>query len=91
MLYRLSYLWYTLVGALFSMLVGLIASFIDKPLDPRDVDSSLLAPFVRRLIPPRHFPNQPNSEEIIYAYEVPVSFSRFLLLQTSSLLPVLER
>ncbi|KAF2893753.1 hypothetical protein ILUMI_12416 [Ignelater luminosus] len=71
MLYRLSYLWYTLVGASFSMVVALIASFVDKPLDPRDVDSSLLAPFVRRLIPPRHFPNQPNSEEIIYAYEMP--------------------
>lgn len=69
MLYRLSYLWYTLVGATVSMAVALLVSFLTKPLDPRDVDGALLAPFVRRLIPPRQFPNQPNVDDIIYAYE----------------------
>ncbi|KAF5277767.1 hypothetical protein FQR65_LT03747 [Abscondita terminalis] len=70
MLYRLSYLWYTIVGSVFSMVIGLLASFLTKPLDPRDVDKVLLAPFIRRLIPPRHYPNQPNCNEIIYAFEV---------------------
>ncbi|KAB0797656.1 hypothetical protein PPYR_08649 [Photinus pyralis] len=70
MLYRLSYLWYTLVGFSFSMIVGLLASFATKALDPRDVDSVLIAPFVRRLIPPRLYPNQPTSDGIIYAFEV---------------------
>lgn len=75
MLYRLSYLWYTLVGATVSMAVALLVSFLTKPLDPRDVDGALLAPFVRRLIPPRQFPNQPNVDDIIYAYENTVSYT----------------
>ncbi|KAK4880273.1 hypothetical protein RN001_008419 [Aquatica leii] len=70
MLYRLSYLWYTIVGASFSMVIGLLTSFLTKPLDPRDVDKILLAPFIRRLIPPRQYPNQPNCDEIIYAFEI---------------------
>ncbi|XP_018331292.1 sodium-coupled monocarboxylate transporter 1-like isoform X2 [Agrilus planipennis] len=69
MLYRVSYLWYTLVGALVSMSVALITSFITRPLDPRDIDPKLLAPFVRRFIPARNYPNQPKSDEVIYAYE----------------------
>lgn len=69
MLYRLSYLWYTLVGAAVSMTIALLTSFIFRPLDPKDVDPELLAPFVRRLIKPREYPNQPNADEIIFAYE----------------------
>ncbi|KAF5304402.1 hypothetical protein FQA39_LY19005 [Lamprigera yunnana] len=67
-LYRISYLWYTLLGASFTTLVGLLTSLLTKPLDPKDVDKLLLAPFIRRLIPERHFPNQPSSDEIIYAF-----------------------
>lgn len=78
MLYRLSYLWYTLAGCLVSMLVGLLVSFVTKPEDPRDIDPALLAPFIRKLIPPRQFPNQPNSDRIIYAYVPTVSI--FLLI-----------
>ncbi|GJQ70266.1 hypothetical protein Trydic_g22707 [Trypoxylus dichotomus] len=70
MLYRLSYLWYTLFGALVSILVALIVTYATKPLDPRDVDPMLLAPFVRKLITPRTFPNQPKTTEIIYAYRL---------------------
>lgn len=77
MLYRLSYLWYTLVGATVSMIIALITSFIFQPLNPKDVNPELLAPFVKRLIKPRNYPNQPNGEEIIFAYERTVSFTLF--------------
>lgn len=70
MLYRLSYLWYTLLGALVSTIVAGIISFATQPLDPKDIDPTLLAPFVRRLIPTRKFPNQPKATEIIYAYKM---------------------
>lgn len=69
MLYRLSYLWYVLVGASVSMTVALLTSFIFQPLDPKDIDPELLAPFVKRLIKPREYPNQPSGDEIIFAYE----------------------
>ncbi|XP_034940832.1 sodium-coupled monocarboxylate transporter 1-like isoform X2 [Chelonus insularis] len=48
-IYRLSYLWYTVTGALVTMSVGLIVSIIfperDKKLDPM-----LVAPFIRRFL-----------------------------------------
>ncbi|KAJ8920690.1 hypothetical protein NQ315_004829 [Exocentrus adspersus] len=53
MIYRLSYLWYTLIGTFVSMFVGLLVTFTTKPLDPCDVDPQLLAPFIRKLIKPR--------------------------------------
>lgn len=79
MFYQLSYLWYTLIGLIVSCAVGLIAAFVglgQGPLDPRDVDPALLAPVVRRFIKPREFPNQPQGDEIILAYE-PVRFDIF--------------
>lgn len=68
MIYRLSYLWYSLIGALLAMVVGLGVSFLTKPTDPRDLDGKLLAPFLRKLIKPREYPNEPD-DGIIYAYE----------------------
>lgn len=69
-LYRLSYLWYTLVGLLVSCIVGLIVSLLCRPLDPRDIDPALLTPSVRKRIPKRTFPNQPTDpDEIILAYD----------------------
>ncbi|KAG5877995.1 hypothetical protein JTB14_033644 [Gonioctena quinquepunctata] len=67
MIYRLSYLWLCLVGVFVAMLVGILVSFLTKPMDPRDVDPNLLAPFVRKWIKPRKYPNQPD-DGIIYAY-----------------------
>ena len=49
-IYHLSYMWYTLFGALLTITVSLISSFIIGPNDPRKLDPKLLAPFVRRLI-----------------------------------------
>lgn len=59
------------------MIVGVIVSFATKPNDPRDVDSNLLAPFVRKLIPKRNYPNQPT-DNIIFAYRNSVRIHPFV-------------
>lgn len=48
-LYHLSYLWYTLFGAVITITVSLIASFILGPNKPSKLRPELLAPFVRKL------------------------------------------
>ncbi|KAL3283359.1 hypothetical protein HHI36_006507 [Cryptolaemus montrouzieri] len=67
MLYRLSYLWYCMIGAFVTIAIGLIVSFCTTPNNPQDVDPCLIAPLVRKLIKPRKYPNQPL-DTIIYAY-----------------------
>ncbi|EFA03242.2 sodium-coupled monocarboxylate transporter 1 [Tribolium castaneum] len=69
-LHHVSYLWYTLMGTFVSVVIGLSASFITKPLDPRDVDPALIAPILKKIIKPREFPNEPG-DGIIYAFETP--------------------
>lgn len=49
-LYRLSYLWYTAVGAATAVAVGLLVSFLTGANDPLNVDPDLLAPTARRLL-----------------------------------------
>lgn len=49
-IYHISYIWYTLFGAVITIVVSLIASFIIGANNPRNIDSKLLAPFVRRLL-----------------------------------------
>lgn len=70
MIYRMSYLWYCLIGTFVALFVGLLVSFMTKPQNPKDLDPMLLAPFVRRLIGSRKYPNQPE-DGIIYAYGMP--------------------
>lgn len=67
MIYRMSYLWYCLIGTSVALTVGLIVSFLTKPLNPKDVDPKLLAPFVRRLLGTSNYPNQPE-DDIIHAF-----------------------
>jgi solute carrier family 5 (sodium-coupled monocarboxylate transporter), member 8/12 len=58
--YRISYMWYTLVGAIFTMSISLICSvFIFGFNDPKNVSSELIAPAIRKRIfkdkkPPHH-------------------------------------
>ncbi|XP_012280871.1 sodium-coupled monocarboxylate transporter 1 [Orussus abietinus] len=47
--YRVSYLWYTVVGALVTMCIGLIISFI-SPDSTEKLDPMLMAPFVRKYL-----------------------------------------
>lgn len=46
-LFRLSYLWYTVTGALVTMTVGLLVSLVSSQ-DVEKVDPMLLAPFIRK-------------------------------------------
>lgn len=49
-IYHISYLWYTFFGAVITISVSLIASFILGANDPRKINPLLLAPFVRKLL-----------------------------------------
>jgi len=49
-LYRVSYLWYTLIGVLTAISVGLLVSFLTGANKPQDVDPRLLCPAIRRFI-----------------------------------------
>lgn len=69
MIYRLSYLWYTLMGTFVCIFVGMLVSFVTQPNDPRDIDPRLLAPFLRKWIKPREFLNEMAVDEVIYAFE----------------------
>lgn len=48
-LYRLSYLWYTVTGALVTMSVGLVVSLISSE-DVDKLDPMLMAPFLRKYL-----------------------------------------
>lgn len=49
MLYRISYLWYSAIGFLVTILIGLGVSFLTGPTDPQNVDEDLLSPPFKRL------------------------------------------
>jgi len=57
-LYRISYLWYTLLGAIVSMTVALIASFFTNPIDPASLDPVLLSPIIHRFLPKKEVKEQ---------------------------------
>lgn len=49
-LYTLSFMYYTLVGAATTMIVGTVVSFMFGPADLKDVDRDHFSPFVKRYI-----------------------------------------
>ncbi|XP_049854001.1 sodium-coupled monocarboxylate transporter 1-like [Schistocerca gregaria] len=49
-LYRLSYLWYSAIGCVTTVVVGLVVSLVTGPRDPTTVDPALLSPPVRVLL-----------------------------------------
>lgn len=49
-IYHISYLWYTLFGALITIAVSVIVSFISGFNDPRKMDAKLFAPFIRKVL-----------------------------------------
>ncbi|KAG7313328.1 hypothetical protein JYU34_000439 [Plutella xylostella] len=53
-LYRLSYLYYTLVGMVVCVVVGTIVSFLTGPNDPTMVHRDLLTPVIYRWLPKQH-------------------------------------
>lgn len=49
-IYHISYLWYTLFGALITISVSTLVSFISGFNDPRKMDPKLLAPIIRKTL-----------------------------------------
>ncbi|PSN35450.1 Sodium-coupled monocarboxylate transporter 1 [Blattella germanica] len=68
-LYQMSYLWYTLIGALVSIFVGLVVSFVTTPLDPASVDSTLLSPIIRPYMPKKKDKQDVNME-LLHKYNI---------------------
>lgn len=50
-LYRISYIWYTTFGALTTIIIAGLGTFITGFSDPSLVDLKLLAPCIRKYIP----------------------------------------
>ncbi|CAG9771999.1 unnamed protein product [Ceutorhynchus assimilis] len=70
MIYRLSYLWYTLLGTFITVFVGVLVSVVSGPLNPKDLDPKLLAPFMKKWIKSRKFSNEARGDELIYAFKL---------------------
>lgn len=49
-IYRISYMWYTLVGALITITIATIVSFLSGFNNPRKMDAKLFAPCIRKLL-----------------------------------------
>ncbi|XP_012277365.1 sodium-coupled monocarboxylate transporter 2 [Orussus abietinus] len=54
-LYHVSFMYYTLVGALTVMVVGTIVSFLFGPSNLQDLDRDHFPPIVRRFLPPKRY------------------------------------
>lgn len=66
----MSYLWYTLLGAIVSMTVALIASFFTNPTDPASLDPVLLSPVIRRFLPKKEVKKQDVNLTLLSSYKV---------------------
>lgn len=49
-LLRVSYLWYTLMGFLIAMIVGMAVSMVSGPQKPAELDPRLVWTFLRRFV-----------------------------------------
>ncbi|PNF28804.1 Sodium-coupled monocarboxylate transporter 1 [Cryptotermes secundus] len=68
-LYRMSYLWYTLLGTMVSMSVALIASVFTNPTDPASLDPRLLSPVIRRFLPKKNVKQQDVDMALLSGYK----------------------
>jgi hypothetical protein len=80
-LYRMSYLWYTLLGTIVSMTVALIASFFMNPIDPSSLDPALLSPVIRRFLPKKEVKKQDVNMALLSGYKVKKYNKHFFLFQ----------
>ncbi|XP_034256929.1 sodium-coupled monocarboxylate transporter 1-like isoform X2 [Thrips palmi] len=62
-LFRLSYLWYTALGAITVMAVGMLVSYLTGFNDPRKMDRDLLAPVIWRLLPQQDKQDQQDVQD----------------------------
>nr|CAD7255943.1 unnamed protein product [Timema shepardi] len=54
-LYKISYLWYSAIGFMVTVILGIVVSFLTDPQDPCSLDPRLQSPPIRRLL--RALPN----------------------------------
>jgi hypothetical protein len=62
--YRISYMWYSLIGVATAMIVGMVVSFLTNPNSAEDVDSDLLTPVIHRFLPSKakHIEMHPHKQ-----------------------------
>lgn len=66
----MSYLWYTLLGAIVSMSVGLVTSFFTNPTDPASLDPMLVSPVIRHFLPKKSVKQQDVDMALLSGYKV---------------------
>nr|CAD7412582.1 unnamed protein product [Timema cristinae] len=65
-LYRISYLLYSVVGALVVLIIGILVSWASGFTDPQQVDSRLIVPFMKRFAKQEiKVPIKPESKELL--------------------------
>lgn len=71
-IYHISYLWYTFFGAVITIVISLIVSYITGFNRVSDMDPKLLAPFMRKYIKPSkvHFANNQVKNVTILSLDI---------------------
>lgn len=73
-LHHMSYLFYCVLGATITIIVGLAASFAFTAQNPSDIDPLLLAPCIRKYIKPQKLlsirPDLKEQNCIIHAFDI---------------------
>lgn len=49
-LFRISFMYYTMLGSFILLVVGMIVSLLTKPMDPQDLNPYLFAPFLQKYV-----------------------------------------
>jgi hypothetical protein len=63
-IYRISYMWYALIGVATAIIVGMAVSFLTKANSAEDIDPDLLTPVIHRFLPSkaRHIELLPHKQ-----------------------------
>ncbi|XP_076377509.1 sodium-coupled monocarboxylate transporter 1 [Megalopta genalis] len=64
-IYKISYLWYSGIGCLLTMLVGVAVSYVTGFQDPADLDQDLLCPLIASMFCVKSKPNANNVQGIM--------------------------
>ncbi|KAL7292866.1 hypothetical protein TKK_0013540 [Trichogramma kaykai] len=62
-IYRISYLWYSAIGCLGTMLIGVIVSYFTGFQEPAELDYGLLSPPISRLLHPKKPKHHPQLQQ----------------------------
>uniref|UniRef100_T1GVG3 Sodium-coupled monocarboxylate transporter 2 n=1 Tax=Megaselia scalaris TaxID=36166 RepID=T1GVG3_MEGSC len=64
-LYRLSYMWLTMIGFLVVMVVGTVTSLLTGPRKIKDIDPDLISPVLHRCLPKEVFMNEVRTKDFL--------------------------